>query len=103
MRTYLESKTMAKSLHEQLAAKNISLSHGECLEFIAKQFRFSEWNELAAKIQVETVVRPTARRPVELQPGIPVLRITSLSRARDFYIDYLGFGFDWGDEPAPSR
>lgn len=34
MRTYLQSKAMAKSLRDELAAKNISLSHSECLEIV---------------------------------------------------------------------
>ena len=42
MRTYQDSKAMAKSLRKSLATKKISLSHSECLEIIAHQFGFAE-------------------------------------------------------------
>jgi hypothetical protein len=59
MRTYLQAKAMAKSLRESLAGKNVSLSHGECLEIVAQQFGFGNWNVLAAKIELEAVGRLT--------------------------------------------
>ena len=67
MRTYLQSKDMAKSLRESLAAKNIALSHGECLEIVARQFGFADWNILAAKIGIESTP-PAGAAPVELEP-----------------------------------
>lgn len=101
MRTYLQSKAMAKSLRDELAAKSISLSHSECLEIIAKQFGFAEWNILASKISIETNAHELVAGPVALEPPIPVLRITSLAVAAEFYVDFLGFKFDWGnDEPS---
>src|SRR5262245_49257610 len=98
MRTYRESKAMAKSLRYALAGKNISLSHSECLEIVSRQFGFVDWNTLAYKIDLEAGVRP---RPAEvpgiaLQPPIPVVRIFSAAKAQEFYVDYLGFSFDWG-------
>ena len=62
MRTYLQAKAMAKSLRESLAGKNVSLSHSECLEIVAQQFGFGNWNVLAAKIEFETRVARTAQR-----------------------------------------
>lgn len=32
---------------------------------------------------------------VEFGPAVPVLRIFDLERAREFYIDWLGFTIDW--------
>lgn len=52
MRTYTDAKAMAKSLRNSLAAKGISLSHSECLEMVAKQFGFADWNLLAAKLSL---------------------------------------------------
>ena len=63
MRTYLQAKAMAKSLRELLAGKRVSLSHSECLEVVAQQFGFGNWNVLAAKIDLETGA-PTAFTPV---------------------------------------
>ena len=59
MRTHKDSKAMAKSLREALAARNISLSHSECLEIVARQFGYTNWNTLSAKLAAEEN-RPTA-------------------------------------------
>jgi len=101
MRTYLQSKAMAKSLRESLAAKNVALSHSECLEIVAKQFGFGEWNTLAAKIDTHTGSHvPRESRGVEMQQPIPVLRIGAVRQAKEFYADYLGFEFGWGETDA---
>lgn len=50
MRTYQDAKVMAKSLRDSLAARNVSLSHSECIEIVAQQFGFANWNTLAAKL-----------------------------------------------------
>ena len=105
MRTYLQAKAMAKSLRESLAGKNVSLSHSECLEIVAQQFGFGNWNVLAAKIELETASRePRAEAAdVSLNQVIPVLRVGSRAAAREFYVDVLGFKFDWGDEAGTER
>jgi hypothetical protein len=46
-------KTMAKSLRDSLEGRNISLSHSTCLEIVARQFGFADWNTLSAKLPVE--------------------------------------------------
>ena len=50
MRTFLDSKAMARALRDQLAEKKIALTHSECLELVAEQFGFGSWNVLAAMI-----------------------------------------------------
>ena len=105
MRTYLQAKAMAKSLRDALAARDTALSHSECLEIVAKQFGFGDWNILAAKIRIETEADASGERSIALAPPIPVLQITSLAAAKEFYVDFLGFKFDWGHEaiePAES-
>jgi uncharacterized glyoxalase superfamily protein PhnB len=47
MRTYKDAKAMAKSLRDSMAARNVSLSHGECLEIVAQQFGFADWGAYA--------------------------------------------------------
>jgi catechol 2,3-dioxygenase-like lactoylglutathione lyase family enzyme len=32
---------------------------------------------------------------IELEPAIPILRIFDVARAREFYVDFLGFSWDW--------
>jgi predicted enzyme related to lactoylglutathione lyase len=102
MRTYLQAKAMAKSLREALTAKDVVLSHSECLEIVAKQFGFGDWNTLAVKIRIETESHPPGEGIVRLGPPIPVLQIGSLAAAKEFYMDFLGFRFDWGHEAAES-
>ena len=41
---------------------------------------------------------------VELQRVVPILRIFSVEKAREFYVDFLGFTWDWEhrfDDDAP--
>lgn len=51
MRTYIDAKAMAKSLRDSLAASSVLLSHSKCLEIVAKQFGFANWNTLAPKLK----------------------------------------------------
>jgi predicted enzyme related to lactoylglutathione lyase len=97
MRTYQDAKAMAKSLRESLAARNISLSHSDCLEIVARQFGFAEWNMLSAKLDVEAgrLIRPETP-DMSFQSPVPTLRVRSLEEAKPFYVDFLGFAFDWG-------
>src|SRR5476651_1407791 len=88
MRTFLDAKAMAKSLRSALAGKQITLSHGECLEIVASQFGSENWNVLSARID-------SAGSP-GLQDAIPILRIFSVEKAKEFYLDFLGFSLDWG-------
>jgi hypothetical protein len=71
MRTYKDSKSIAKSLRASLAGRSVLLSHSECLEIVAKQFCFADWNTLSAKLDVESghLTRP---KDIEsaLQPAI---------------------------------
>jgi uncharacterized glyoxalase superfamily protein PhnB len=39
---------------------------------------------------------PPQTPDVNLEPGIPVLRIFSVEKALEFYVDFLGFTVDWG-------
>ncbi len=48
MRTYKDAKAMARSLRDSLAARSVILSHSECLEIVAKQSGFADWNTLSA-------------------------------------------------------
>ena len=59
---------------------------------------------MASKIRIETTSDEAPAGPVALEPPIPVLQITSISAAKEFYVDFLGFEFDWGnDEPQPAH
>ncbi|MDX8348259.1 glyoxalase superfamily protein [Cognatiyoonia sp. IB215446] len=43
-----DPKAMAKSLRGALARRDIALSHGQCLEVVAQQLGFVDWNTAAA-------------------------------------------------------
>jgi catechol 2,3-dioxygenase-like lactoylglutathione lyase family enzyme len=98
MRTYRQAKAMAKSLRESLALRHVDLTHGDCLELVAKQFGFVDWNVLAAKLRVGAAPDQPPESLVSLEPPIPVISVASLPEAREFYVGFLGFAFDWGDE-----
>lgn len=96
MRTYQDAKTIAKLLRASLATRGMALSHSECLEIVAQQFGFAEWNILAAKLVAENPGSEHQVASTSLQPPIPTLRVSSLAEAKPFYVDFLGFGGDWG-------
>jgi predicted enzyme related to lactoylglutathione lyase len=100
MRTYKDAKAMARSLRESLTARNVSLSHSECLEIVARQFGWKEWNSLSAALDVQEGRTTSPRTPgVSFQSPIPVLRVTSMLEAKPFYEEFLGFEFQWGFKP----
>jgi hypothetical protein len=72
MRIYKDAKAMAKSLRDSLAARSILLSHSECLELVAKQWGFADWNTLSAKLDVKSghLARPENSESA-LQSAIP--------------------------------
>ena len=97
MRTFLDAKAMAKTLRSSLGDKQISLSHSECLEIVAAQFGLDNWNVLAARIAGaagDGTATPSSAGP-QLKVAIPILRIFSVEKAKEFYVDFLGFGIDW--------
>lgn len=56
MRSFLDAKAMAKTLRLELKNRKIELGHSECLEVVAKQFGFRDWNTMAAELE-ETNIR----------------------------------------------
>ena len=94
MRTFLDAKAMAKSLRSALGEKQVSLTHSECLEIVAAQFALPSWNVLSAKIDA---AQPATDAPAgqKLEVAIPILRIFSVDKAKEFYVDFLGFKIDW--------
>ena len=71
MRTYQDAKTIAKSLRASLASRGVDLTHSECLEIVARQFGFAEWNILAAKLASAWYIY---RRGMLLHPSILAAR-----------------------------
>ncbi len=67
MPTHKDVKSMARSLRDALAHRNVSLSHSECLEIVARQFGFADWNTLSARLTIEP-----GRAPGTAQPDVAV-------------------------------
>ncbi len=51
MRDFRDSKAMAHTLRESLAAKAIAISHSESLELVSKMFGMTDWNTLSAMLR----------------------------------------------------
>lgn len=107
MRTFREAKTMAKALRSELRARQgLDLTHSECLEVVARQFGFDNWNILAARIEKEGRSRIVPRFYSDgLDIGdprrattttIPILRVSAEAPALAYYVDFLGFTLDFG-------
>ncbi len=71
MRTYKDGRAMARVLREAMAAKNVALSHSACLEIIARQFGFKDWNTLAAKAGVQPDYFAIPQAHPDPAPAIP--------------------------------
>ncbi|WP_295813608.1 glyoxalase superfamily protein [uncultured Nitratireductor sp.] len=96
MREFSNAKAMAKAMRSALADKDVHISHSEALEIVARQFGFDNWNILASKIA------EPAGEEIILQPAIPIMRIFDEAKAREFYLDFLGFAVDWEHRFAPN-
>jgi uncharacterized glyoxalase superfamily protein PhnB len=98
MRTFRDAKAMAKSLRETLGQRKVDISHSESLEIVAAQFALKDWNTLAAKIDA-TGSQAGQEQPApggpQFKDAIPILRIFSVEKAKEFYVDFLGFTIDW--------
>jgi len=91
MRDFRDAKLMAKTLRQALADRNISLTHSETLEIVARQFGFDQWNILSAKLDEAEGAKST----VGIEPPVPIFRIFSVEKAMEFYCGFLGFTLDW--------
>jgi catechol 2,3-dioxygenase-like lactoylglutathione lyase family enzyme len=98
MRTFRDAKAMARALRTALADTDIDLSHSACLEIVAKQFNAENWNVLAARIAAAAASGEeagSAPRGPQFKSATPILRIFSVDKAKEFYVDFLGFRIDW--------
>ena len=93
MRDHRHSKLMAKAMREALVEKNLTISHSEALEIVARQFGLANWNVLAAKIgEGESAERPET---IRFEQAVPIVRIFDVAKASEFYFGFLGFSLDW--------
>lgn len=91
--TLTDAKTAARALRRTLAASDVTISHSRALEIVAAQLGFTDWNTASARLP--------GRSP-DFGCAVPVLRIQDEARAREFYVDYLGFGVEWEHRFEPG-
>ncbi len=92
-----DAKSMARALRASLGERGVALSNSECLEIVARQHGVDNWNVLAARIAQEQPGSKSAPAPgaIRLSDAIPILRIFDVAKAKEFYVDFLGFTIDW--------
>jgi len=108
MRDFRDSKNMAKTLREALAAKNVAFSQSESLELISRMFGLPNWNVLAAKIETARAEHILAADPAKAAPDAPrtpaispFLIVGDVNGTIAFYCDKLGFSVGY-KEPAEA-
>lgn len=94
MRTYRDAKAMAKAMREALAERKLDIQHSEALEIVARQFGLDTWNILSAQI-AESEGTAARRDGIAYEQAIPIVRIFDVTKAHEFYLDFLGFSVDW--------
>lgn len=75
MRTTDDAKAVAKAIRNVLADRNVTVSHSEALEIVARQFGYDNWNIMSARLE-----KP-AGQPA-FTPPIPIFRIFDEEKAR---------------------
>jgi catechol 2,3-dioxygenase-like lactoylglutathione lyase family enzyme len=89
MLTIQKAKQMAKTLRASLEDRNQGVSHSAALELVAQQLGYKDWNTASAMLEEENPQRIT------FDKAIPILRIFDEAKAREFYLDFLGFSVEF--------
>lgn len=89
MLTIQKAKQMAKTLRASLEGRNQEMSHSAALELVAQQLGYKDWNTASAMLAQENP------HSVTFDKAIPILRIFDEAKAREFYIDFLGFSVEF--------
>lgn len=85
-----KAKQMAKSLRASLQERNQEVSHSIALELVALQLGYTDWNTACTRLPHESTV-PV----VTFDKPIPILRMFDEAKAREFYLDFLGFSVEF--------
>lgn len=90
MITIEQAKQMAKRLRAALVARNEDVPHATALELTAQQLGYKDWNTASALLPCEG-----PQPSVTFDRPIPVLRSFDETKAREFYLDFLGFNVEF--------
>jgi catechol 2,3-dioxygenase-like lactoylglutathione lyase family enzyme len=91
-----QAKAMAKRLRAALSERGVELPHGQVLDLVARTLEAGDWNTL---LPLLATPKPGE---IEFADAIPVLRIFSVEKATEFYVDYLGLTLDWTHQFEPG-
>jgi catechol 2,3-dioxygenase-like lactoylglutathione lyase family enzyme len=105
IRSFHDAMAMAKSLRHALGRREMALTHGDVLEIVAEQLGFKDWQVMSTRMEKRPAVakarKAAPRGRLRFERAIPILRIFSAEKAKEFYVDYLGFALDWQSEGPP--
>lgn len=85
-----QAKQMAKRLRADLATSGQDISHSAALELVAHQLGHKDWNTASALLPQEA-----AQPGIAFEKPIPILRSFDEAKAREFYLDFLGFSVEF--------
>lgn len=85
-----QAKQMAKRLRTSLEARNQEASHSAALELVAHQLGYKDWNTASAILPQKSILPAIC-----FEKAIPILRMFDETKAREFYLDFLGFSVDF--------
>ncbi|MHC6225864.1 glyoxalase superfamily protein [Pseudomonas sp. X10] len=85
-----KAKQMAKRLRAALEARNQEVPHSTALELVAQQLGYKDWNTASALLP-HAPSQPT----ITFDKPIPILRMFDETKAREFYLDFLGFSVEF--------
>jgi catechol 2,3-dioxygenase-like lactoylglutathione lyase family enzyme len=87
-----QAKQMAKTLRASLAARDQDVAHSTALELVAQQLGYKDWNTASALLAQDNSPPTPA---ITFDRPIPILRSFDETKAREFYLDFLGFSVEF--------
>lgn len=97
MQSVEQAKKMAKALRASLESRQIPISHAVALELVAQQLGYKDWNTASALLP-----QPEVFPAVLLEKAIPIIRMFDEHKAREFYLDFLGFQVEFEHRFEPG-
>ncbi|MDN7141940.1 VOC family protein [Pseudomonas sp. JQ170] len=85
-----QAKQMAKRLRASLESRNQAVTHSTALETVAHQLGYKDWNTASAILPQENT-----QPAITFDKTIPILRMFDEIKAREFYLDFLGFSVEF--------
>lgn len=85
-----QAKQMAKRLRADLLKSNQDVSHSAALELVAHQLGHKDWNTASALLPPENT-----SPGITFDKSIPILRSFDETKAREFYLEFLGFSIEF--------